>query len=192
MKLTETYLRKVIKEEVEAVLQEGLMDKTLDFFGKGNEGGRAIRMRARELKSNPNWDSSSLKGIYGKKIDQIIAAGNNEAVNYADILKTIEDQFEKQIDNEIELNKDKASRDAEATKRKDIFWNSIENKNKKDADKARNDKEFYDRLRTDNEEREFRGTPEYHDQFRTRVGGQDVAITPNKIKTRPDPRYKGK
>ena len=153
MKLTETYLRKVIKEEVQAVLQEGFMDKTLDFFGKGNEGGRAIRMRARELKSNPNWDSSSLKGIYGKKIDQIIAAGNNEAVNYADILKTIEDQFEKQIDNEIELNKDKASRDAEATKRKDIFWNSIANQNKRDADKARSDKEFSAQMERDREER---------------------------------------
>jgi len=190
-KLTESYLRNIIKEEITSVLQEGFMDKTLDFFGRKHPMGRTIRDRAREIRNNPNWDSSSLKNIYGKKINQIIASGDNEAVTYADLLKTIEDQFKHQIDSEIEVDASDKARKESDQKRKDLYNSSIRNQNKREADKKRNDKEFYSDLERENEERAFRGTPEYHEQFRQRVGDQYVSITPDKIKTRPDPRYKG-
>ena len=190
-KLTEAYLRNIIKEEITSVLQEGFMDKTLDFFGRKHPMGRTIRDRAREIRNNPNWDSSSLKNIYGKKINQIIASGDNEAVTYADLLKTIEDQFKHQIDSEIEVDASDKARKESDQKRKDLYNSSIRNQNKREADKKRNDKEFYSDLERENEERAFRGTPEYHEQFRQRVGDQYVSITPDKIKTRPDPRYKG-
>ena len=184
-KLTESYLRNIIKEELNSVLQEGFMDKTLDFFGRKHPMGRSIRDRAREIRDNPNWDSSSLKHIYGKKINQIIASGDNEAVTYADILKTIEDQFKHQIDSQAELDASDKARKESDQKRKDLYNSSIRNQNKRDAEKERSDKEFYGALGKENEEREFRGTPEYHDQFRKRVGDQYVAITPDKIKTKP-------
>lgn len=190
-KLTESYLRNIIKEEITSVLQEGFMDKTLDFFGRKHPMGRTIRDRAREIRNNPNWDSSSLKNIYGKKINQIIASGDNEAVTYADLLKTIEDQFKHQIDSEIEVDASDKARKESDQKRKDLYNSSIRNQNKRDAAKQQSDKEFYSDLERENEERAFRGTPEYHEQFRQRVGDQYVSITPDKIKTRPDPRYKG-
>ena len=190
-KLTEAYLRNIIKEEITSVLQEGFMDKTLDFFGRKHPMGRTIRDRAREIRNNPNWDSSSLKHIYGKKINQIIASGDNEAVTYADLLKTIEDQFKHQIDSEIEVDASDKARKESDQERKDLYNSSIRNQNKRDADKQRSDKEYYGALERENEERAFRGTPEYHEQFRQRVGDQYVSITPDKIKTRPDPRYKG-
>ena len=173
------------------VLKEGFMDKTLDFFGRKHEGGKGIRDRARELRDNPKWNGSNLARTYGKQIIQMINAGDNEAVTYADQLKDIEDQFKRQVGSEDELAGINAETKDSAQKRKDIYNNSIRNQTQRDSDKARNDKEYYGGLRTDNEEREFRGTPEYHDQFRKKVGDQYVAITPDKIKTRPDPRYKG-
>lgn len=180
-KLTESYLRGMIKQ----VMKEGFMDKTLDFFGRKHESGRGIRDRARELRDNPKWKGSNLARTYGQQIIQMINAGDNEAVTYADQLKDIEDQFKRQVGSEDELDASNAETKERAQKRKDIFNNGIRNQNKIDSDTARNDKEYYGRLRTDNEEREFRGTPEYYDQFRKKVGDQYVAITPDKIKTRP-------
>jgi len=191
MKLTETYLRRVIKEEITSVLQEGFMDKTLDFFGRKDPMGKKIRDRARELRDNPKWNGSNLARTYGKQIIQMINAGDNEAVTYADQLKDIEDQFKRQVGSEEELDASNAITRDSNQKRKDIFNKSIGNQNRRDAEKERNDKEYYGGLKKGNEEREFRGTPEYHDQFRKRVDGEEVAITPDKIKTRPDPRYKG-
>ena len=187
--LAEARKRKLAQKR--RVLKEGFMDKTLDFFGRKHEGGRGIRDRARELRDNPKWNGSNLARTYGKQIIQMINAGDNEAVTYADQLKDIEDQFKRQVGSEDELAGINAETKDSAQKRKDIYNNSIRNQNKRDSDKARNDKEYYGGLRKDNEEREFRGTPEYHDQFRKKVGDQYVAITPDKIKTRPDPRYKG-
>jgi hypothetical protein len=87
MRITETQLRQIIREELQDVLlQEGFADtlekytsKTADFFGGANRIGVQTKQQASDLLNQNSFENWNQASYWGPKLRAISRMGQNEA-----------------------------------------------------------------------------------------------------------------
>jgi hypothetical protein len=146
MRITEARLKSIIRSEFKGVMQEGIVDSTLDMFGVSDDFGRKVRMKAIELANEPQfdeWTTSYMGSVYAPQIQKVRKMGPNSAAAES-----------KMVDNAI--------KSFEEWQRRGVQQRTDDYRRKQDAEQ-----EEYRRKR-DKEEAEYRAKSKLEDEERKR------------------------
>ena len=90
MIISESRIRRIIREEIEKELHEGFMDKALDTFGRSNSTGKSVRARAKELLYDKNIADYVNTKYDMEALQKIPKMGDNEAAGELELIQRIE------------------------------------------------------------------------------------------------------
>jgi len=126
MRITESQLRRIIREEITSSMHESFLSKTADFFGSSNKTGRDVKSRAGDLLYHPNferWHESNKSANWKQKLLDIRKMGQHTAAEELKTVQQAEKQFEEwlnrhEVEAEVKRQNDPARKKKEADERK--------------------------------------------------------------------------
>jgi hypothetical protein len=137
MRITESQLRRIIREEITSSMHESFLSKTADFFGSRNKSGRDVKERAARLLQYPDFDEwnniTKLATDYERKLRDITKMGEHTAAEELELVQGAEKMYK-------EWSKRQA--DAWHAERKREYQDDLRRRNAKEAERVRKHKEL--------------------------------------------------
>jgi len=137
MRITESQLRRIIREEITSSMHESFLSKTADFFGSRNKSGRDVKERAADLLRRSDfdeWNKIFKPGPdYERKLRDITKMGEHTAAEEFELVQGAEKMYR-------EWSKRQA--DAEQDERDRKYQDDLRRRNAKEAERVRKDKEL--------------------------------------------------
>jgi|688.fasta_scaffold321081_2 hypothetical protein len=122
MRITESRIRQIIREEARRAfrddLDEGFLEKGLDFIGRKNPFGRTVKERAQDLLRLPNIDKIVMNPDRDiARLKAITKMGDNEAAEELSFIQSVENHSKDFTSREMKNFRDKQDREREADAR---------------------------------------------------------------------------